>query len=468
MYGFYIDEDRRKARRAKWNTVRIISIGFFGVILLGSLLLWLPFSNHQPIRYIDALFTAVTCVCVTGLVTVVPAAQFTVAGKVILLILIQIGGLGIIACTTAFLILVGKRINMKERVVIQEAYGLSTLQGMIRFIERVLWGTFLVEGIGAIGYSLQFIPEYGVAKGIFYSVFHSISAFCNAGVDILGDSSFTRYVNTPVITITTTMLVILSGLGYPVWIDLAKKIKMTIQSKGKRPVGRTITRLSLQSKIVLTMTLFLLTLGTVGFYLLEHRNPATMGSLSIAGKLQASFFQSVTTRTAGFASISQSGLTNGSKLLACMLMIIGGSPAGTAGGIKTTTVAVLLLTAISVLRGNKDTECYGRKIAFEIIRVGMTITLVTFVFWLFGVTVMTVIEPQQKVLDLMYEATSAMATVGLTADLTPVLSDISHVVLMLMMYIGRIGPMTMALIFSGHADKKNQFRTLPEAKIMVG
>ena len=168
----------------------------------------------------------------TGLVTVVPAAQFTVAGKVILLILIQIGGLGIIACTTAFLILVGKRINMKERVVIQEAYGLSTLQGMIRFIERVLWGTFLVEGIGAIGYSFQFIPEYGVAKGIFYSVFHSISAFCNAGVDILGDSSFTRYVNTPVITITTTMLVILSGLGYPVWIDLAKNIKMTIQSKG--------------------------------------------------------------------------------------------------------------------------------------------------------------------------------------------------------------------------------------------
>lgn len=357
MYGFYIDEDRRKARRAKWNTVRIISIGFFGVILLGSLLLWLPFSNHQPIRYIDALFTAVTCVCVTGLVTVVPAAQFTVAGKVILLILIQIGGLGIIACTTAFLILVGKRINMKERVVIQEAYGLSTLQGMIRFIERVLWGTFLVEGIGAIGYSFQFIPEYGVAKGIFYSVFHSISAFCNAGVDILGDSSFTRYVNTPVITITTTMLVILSGLGYPVWIDLAKNIKMTIQSKGKRPVGRTITRLSLQSKIVLTMTLFLLTLGTVGFYLLEHHNPATMGTLNAAGKFQAAFFQSVTTRTAGFASVSQSGLTNGSKLLASMLMIIGGSPAGTAGGIKTTTVAVLLLTAISVLRGNKDTEC---------------------------------------------------------------------------------------------------------------
>ena len=468
MYGFYIDEDRRKARKAKWNTVRIISIGFFGVILLGSLLLWLPFSNHQPIRYIDALFTAVTCVCVTGLVTVVPAAQFTVAGKVILLILIQIGGLGIIACTTAFFILLGKRINMKERIVIQEAYGLSTLQGLIKFIERVLWGTFLVEGLGAIGYAIQFVPEYGVGKGICYAVFHSISAFCNAGVDILGDSSFMRYVDTPVITITTAVLVILSGLGYPVWIDLAKNIKMTIQSRGKRPAGRTITRLSLQSKIVLTMTVFLVTLGTIGFYLLEHHNPATMGSLSIAGKLQASLFQSVTTRTAGFATISQSGLTNGSKLFACMLMIIGGSPAGTAGGIKTTTVAVLLLTTISVLRGNKDTECYGRKVGSDVIRVGITITFMTFVFWLFGVTLMTVIEPEQNFLNLMYEATSAMATVGLTADLTPALSDISHVVLMIMMYIGRIGPMTMALIFSGHADKKNQFRTLPEAKIMVG
>ena len=216
------------------------------------------------------------------------------------------------------------------------------------------------------------------------------------------------------------------------------------------------------------MTVFLVTLGTIGFYLLEHHNPATMGSLSIAGKLQASLFQSVTTRTAGFATISQSGLTNGSKLFACMLMIIGGSPAGTAGGIKTTTVAVLLLTTISVLRGNKDTECYGRKVGSDVIRVGITITFMTFVFWLFGVTLMTVIEPEQNFLNLMYEATSAMATVGLTADLTPSLSDASHVVLMLMMYIGRIGPMTMALIFSGHADKKNQFRTLPEAKIMVG
>lgn len=468
MYGVYIDEDQRKARKARWNTVRIIALGFFGVILLGSILLWLPFSNHQPIRYIDALFTAVTCVCVTGLVTIVPATQFTVAGKIILLILIQIGGLGIIACTAAFFIILGRKINIKERIVIREAYGLATLQGMIRFVKRVLWGTFLVEGIGAVGYAFQFVPEYGFGKGICYSIFHSISAFCNAGVDILGDSSFMKYVDTPVITMTTTMLIILSGLGYPVWIDIARNIKKTIQSKGERPVRRTLTRLTLQSKVVLTMTLFLLLLGTVGFYLLEHHNPETMGNLSVAGKLQASFFQSVTTRTAGFASVSQAGLTHGSKLLGCLLMIIGGSPAGTAGGIKTTTVAVLLLTTLSVLRGNRDTECYGRKIVSEIIRVGITITLVTFIFWLFGVTVMTVVEPKQDFLNLMYEATSAMATVGLTADLTPSLSDTSHIILILLMYIGRIGPMTMALLFSGHADKKKQFRSLPEAKIMVG
>lgn len=468
MYGFYIDEDRRKARKARWNTVRIISLGFFGVILLGSILLWLPVSNHQPIRYIDALFTAVTCVCVTGLVTIVPATQFTVVGKIILLALIQIGGLGIIACTAAFFIILGRKINIKERIVIQEAYGLSTLQGLIRFVRRVLWGTFLVEGIGAVGYAFQFVPEYGIGKGICYAIFHSVSAFCNAGVDILGDSSFIKYVDTPAITMTTTMLIILSGLGYPVWIDIARNIKKTVQSKGERPVRRTLTRLTLQSKVVLTMTLFLLILGTVGFFLLEHHNPETMGTLSVAGKLQASFFQSVTTRTAGFASVSQAGLTHGSKLLGCLLMIIGGSPAGTAGGIKTTTVAVLLLTTLSVLRGSRDTECYGRKIAPEIIRVGITITLVTFLFWLFGVTVMTVVEPEQDFLNLMYEATSAMATVGLTADLTPALSDASHVILILLMYIGRIGPMTMALLFSGHADKKKQFRSLPEAKIMVG
>lgn len=468
MYGFYLEEDRKKAGKAKWNTVRIISLGFLGVILLGSLLLWLPFSNHQPIHYIDALFTAVTCVCVTGLVTVVPATQFTVAGKVVLLVLIQIGGFGIIACTTAFFILIGRKINMKERIVIQEAYGLSTLQGLIRFIRRVLWGTLLVEGIGAVGYSFQFIPEYGVGKGIAYAVFHAVSAFCNAGVDILGDTSFMKYVDVPVVNITTTMLIILSGLGYPVWIDLARNIRQTIRSHGKRPMKRTITRLSLQSKIVLTMTAFLLTLGTVGFYLLEHHNPETMGTLSGFGKWQAAFFQSVTTRTAGFASVSQSGLTHGSKLLGCLLMIIGGSPAGTAGGIKTTTVAVLLLTALAVLRGNKDTECYGRKIDTETVRVGITIILVTFIFWLSGVTLMTVIEPQQDFLNLMYEATSAMATVGLTADLTPSLSDASHIVLILMMYIGRIGPMTMALLFTGRADKKKHFRTLPEAKVMVG
>ena len=457
---------KHRRKNIRWNTMGILAAGFLGVILLGGVLLWLPVCNQQPITFMDALFTSTTSVCVTGLVTIVPATQFTLAGKIVLLLLIQIGGLGIIGCATFFFLILRKKITVRERVLLHETYNSDSLGGIVGLVRKVILGTFVVEGAGAVLYAFQFVPEYGVIKGIGYAVFHAVSAFCNAGIDILGENSFAGYVDNPVINITTMLLIILSGIGFTVWYDVIENGKRIYRKEV--PKYWWFTRLRLHSKIAIVTTLFLLVSGTLCFFFMEYRNPDTIGNMSFGDKMMASMFQSVTTRTAGFASISQSGLTNGSKLLACMLMIIGGSPAGTAGGIKTTTVAVLLLTAISVLRGNKDTECYGRKITFEIIRVGMTITLVTFVFWLFGVTVMTVIEPQQKVLDLMFEATSAMATVGLTEDLTPVLSDISHVVLMLMMYIGRIGPMTMALIFSGHADKKNQFRTLPEAKIMVG
>lgn len=463
-----MDEKERKVRRVQFGTMQIIALGFMAVIFLGGVLLWMPFSNQQPISFIDALFTAVTCVCVTGLVTIVPAVQFTLTGKVIMLCLIQVGGLGIIACSTAFFLLLGKRINFRGRRMIQQAYGLDTLEGMVRFIKKVLWGTFTVEGIGAVLYTCCFIPEYGTARGIFYGIFHAVSAFCNAGVDILGNSSLMKYAVSPGINFTTMLIVILSGLGFPVWYDIIDNLRNTVKSRGKRPVKWLFTKLELQSKIVLVMTVFLLLSGTVGFFFMEYSNPATMGGFTIPQKLMASAFQSVTTRTAGFAAVSQSGLTQGSRLLGCILMFIGGSPAGTAGGIKTTTAAMLLLTVLSVLRGRKDTECFNRRIDESIVRSGITISLVTFLFWMFGVIVLTILEPKQDFLNLMYEVTSAMATVGLTADLTPSLSDASHIVLMVLMYIGRIGPVTMALIFAGRADRITHFRELPEGRIMIG
>lgn len=459
-------EKKKSPRKVRLSTMQIIALGFFGVIFLGGLILWLPVCNQKPIAFIDALFTSVTSVCVTGLVTVVPAEQFTLLGKIVVLVLIQIGGLGVIACTAAFFLLLRKRITMKGRIMIQQAYGLDTLSGMVRFVIRILKGTFLVEGIGAVLFAIKFVPEFGAARGIWYGVFHSVSAFCNAGIDIIGNDSFIRYVDSPLMNFTTMFLIVMGGLGFPVWYDVITTVRQ--EGAKKVPRRRFLTRLGLQSKIVLTMTAFLILAGALGFFVLEFNNPDTIGGLSVPEKAMASAFQSVTTRTAGYASVPQSGLTDSSKMLGCILMFIGGSPAGTAGGIKTTTAAMLLLTAASVLRGRRDTECFGRKLENGVVRSGITIMLLTFLFWLAGVTALSVFEPGKDFIDLMYEASSAIGTVGLTADLTPQLTTASHVVLMSMMYVGRIGPVTMALVFAGKADKSAQFRELPEKKIMLG
>lgn len=461
-----MDRREKSPRRVRLNTMQIVALGFFGVIFLGGVLLWLPVCNQKPIAFIDALFTSVTSVCVTGLVTVVPAEQFTILGQVVVMILIQIGGLGVIACMALFFLLLGKKISMKGRILIQEAYGLDTLSGLVKFIIRIVRGTFIVEGIGAVLFSIKFVPEFGPVKGIWYGVFHSISGFCNAGIDIIGDSSFIRYADSPLVSLTTMFLIVMGGLGFPVWHDIYVTAKKGAGEKGAR--RRIFTRLGLQSKIVLTMTVFLIVFGTVGYFLLEFNNPETMKDLSIPEKVMASAFQSVTTRTAGFASVSQSGLTESSRLLGCILMFIGGSPAGTAGGIKTTTFAMLILTIISVLRGHKDTECFGRRVDMESVRSALTITVITFTCWLAAVAAMSIFDPQTEFLNLMYEASSAIGTVGLSADLTPHLTRASHVVLMLLMYIGRIGPLTMALVFAGKSNKRDKFRELPEKKIMLG
>ena len=456
----------KNLRKTSLNTMQKIAVGFLGVILLGAVLLWLPISNQQPIAFADALFTAVSAVCVTGLVTITPAVQFTVIGKGILLALIQIGGLGVIACMVAFFLIIKKKITMKERVLIQQTYNLDTLTGMVQFVIRILRGTFLVEGIGALLYSIRFIPEFGLVEGICYSVFHAVSAFCNAGIDILGSSSYMAYVKSPIVSLTTIFLIVIGGLGFPVWHDIYTNTKRVITER--QPARRLFMRLKLQTKIVLTMTAVLLITGFLGFFILEYKNPETMGGLNFWQKLMASGFQSVTTRTAGFASVPQAGLTSGSKLLACILMFVGGSPAGTAGGVKTTTVAMLLLTCLGVLKGKRDTECFGRKIEPSIVRSGIAIILLTFLFWLSGVTLITVLEPQVDFLRIMYEVTSAMATVGLTADLTPELGRASQAVLMVLMYVGRIGPITMALVFAGRANSGTQLRDLPEKRIMLG
>lgn len=314
---------------AKFNTMRLIAGGFASVIFLGGVLLWMPICNTKPIAFLDALFTSTTAVCVTGLVTVVPAAQFTLVGKIILLILIQIGGLGVIACTVAFFVVLKRKITMKERVVIQETYNMSTLSGLVKFVLKIVKGTFLVEGIGAFCYAFQFVPEYGVLKGIWFSIFHSISAFCNAGIDILGDNSFIKYAGNPIINFTTMGLIIAAGIGFTVWHDLQQNIK--IAAEREISYKRVMFRLSLHSKLAILTTLILLAAGMLNFFLAEYYNPGTMGTMGVWKKLMASLFQSVTTRTAGFATVPQAALHGESMLVSILLMFIGGSPGGTAG-----------------------------------------------------------------------------------------------------------------------------------------
>lgn len=457
----------RKKKNTRWNTLRVTAAGFLGVILLGAVLLYLPVSNTQPIAFTDALFTSATSVCVTGLVTVVPASQFTLFGKVILLLLIQIGGLGVIACGTLFLFLLNKKITIQERVVLKEAYGADRLGGIVRLVRKVILGTFAVEGAGAVLYAFQFIPEYGLVRGIGYSVFHAVSAFCNAGIDILGSSSLSSYVTNPVINVTTILLIILSGIGFTVWFDVIDNNRRLV--RGEVPKRWWFTRLRLQSKLAIMMTVFLILAGTVFVFLAEYGNPDTIGELSMGQKLMASMFQSVTTRTAGFCTVSQGALHTESKLFCAILMFIGGSPGGTAGGVKTTTVAMLFLACLTFVRGGNDTECMGRKITVANFRTGFAVVMVAFAVFIAGTIAVLFLEPDSILLEnVIYETASAVGTVGLSADLTPRLCRASQYVLMVMMYIGRLGPLTMALMFAGKTHPRDRIRSLPEEQIMVG
>ena len=454
-------------KNLRWNTMKILAVGFLGVILIGAVLLWLPICNEKPISFLDALFTSTTSVCVTGLITIVPKYQFTIVGKVVLLLLIQIGGLGIVACVAAFFMIMRRKITLKERIVIQETYNMDSLGGLVGMVRRILLGTLVVEGAGAVLYAIQFVPDFGLLKGVWYGVFHSVSAFCNGGIDILGEDSLAKYVTNPLINITTMLLITLGGIGFTVWYDVVDNGKRIRRHEVPRKWG--FTRLRLHTKIVLVTSLVLFLLGTILTFILEYNNPDTIGNLSIGQKFMASAFQSVTTRTAGFFTFPQAGMHEETGFLSTILMFIGASPGGTAGGLKTTTFAMLFLAFLTMLRGGHDIECFGRKIDENNFRVGFVAIMLALGVYIIGTTAIAVIEPDNIGFQrIMYETASAFATVGLTADLTTKLHTGSKIVLMILMYIGRVGPMTIALLFAGKVNLKEKLRTLPSERIMIG
>lgn len=455
---------RHYRKRKEFTTTRIIALGFLGAIAIGTLLLMLPISatSGEVTNFVDSLFTATTSVCVTGLVTVPTYAHWTIFGQIIIAVLAQIGGLGVITFTMLFLMALGKKIGLKQRLLIQDAYNLDTIQGMVVLIKKVLKGTLLVEGIGALLYMTVFIPQFGWI-GIWKSVFNAISAFCNAGMDVLGPDSLAAYVGNPVVNFTTMALIILGGIGFPVWWSVLDVLRD--KKRRRQTLPMRLHHLPLHTKMVLFMTVSLIVGGALLVFCLEYDNPQTLGNLSWGKKIMASLFQSVTTRTAGFFTISQAGLRNATAMICCLFMFIGGSPSGTAGGVKTTTVAILVLTVISIINGRNDTEMFGRKINGNLVRRALSIYMVSFCVMILAVIALAIVQPGNFI-DCLFEVMSAIATVGLTRDFTTSLTLAGRIIIILTMYIGRIGPISLALFFN--SKHFVNLKTYPEERVRVG
>ena len=444
------------------STTQMIMLSFLAVILLGSLLLTLPISSAsgEAVPYLDALFTATTATCVTGLVTLPTVTTWSVFGQVVILILIQVGGLGVITIMSALMILLHKRMGINDRLLIQDAFNLNSLSGIVRFVKRVLTGTFLIEGIGALLYMTVFVPEYG-PRGIWVSVFTSISAFCNAGIDIIAENSLCDYALNPVINTVTSLLIILGGIGYVVWWDLIGVGKTLPRKKYKR-----FQNLSLHSKIAISTTLILIFGGGILIFLFEYHNPLTIGNLSVFDKIQVSLFQSVTTRTAGFATIQQQDMTNASSVLCLLLMLIGGSPVGTAGGIKTVTIAVLLVSAWATIQNKQDVSLFNRNISKQAVNKAVAVAMMSFSI-LFISTILLSAVSDADTLDVLFETVSATATVGLTRNLTPYLNAAGKIIIIGTMYLGRVGPISLALALNSGKKHHNIIKN-PTEEISVG
>lgn len=452
-----------KRMKLSLSTTQMILLSFVITIMLGSVLLVLPISSADgaSVPYLDALFTATTSTCVTGLVTLPTVSTWSVFGQVVILLLIQIGGLGVITIMSGLMLLLHRKMGIGDRLLIQDAFNLNTMAGLAQFVKNVLLGTLVIEGIGAILYMLVFVPAFGV-RGIWISVFNAVSAFCNAGIDIIGESSLCEYATNPLINLVTSGLIILGGLGYIVWWDVLRVANSN--SAKKRKFFRHLT---LHSKIAITVSCGLLVGGALLFFVLEYDNPLTIGTLPLFDKIQVSFFQSVTTRTAGFASVPQENLTNASAAVSLVLMLIGGSPVGTAGGMKTVTIAVLFCSAFATIRNRNNATLFDRCISADSIRKAVAV-VVMFLTICFGSTLLLMITAgDADLLDVVYETVSATATVGLSRNFTASLNDWGKAIIIVTMYFGRVGPISLAVALGSRNESQNLISE-PTEEISIG
>ena len=450
---------RRKGRRPAMHAAMVVALGFLIIILTGAVLLTLPISarSGEPTDFLDALFTATSATCVTGLVTVGTATHWSGFGQAVILLLIQIGGLGFMSLASIASFLTRRTITLRERMVMSAGLNLTENAGIVRLTRRVLLGTLAFEGAGAVLLATRFVPRVGLWQGIKMGVFHSVSAFCNAGFDLIGTpdnpfASLTGYADDVLVNLTIMALIVIGGLGFFVWGDIWDK--------------RRFRRLRLHTKLVLITTALLLCAGFVLTLLFEWGNPQTLGEMPVQDKLLAAAFQSVTLRTAGFNTIDQAALTGPSQAVACLLMMIGGSPGSTAGGIKTVTAAVLVLSAISALRGRTTVSAFGRTIISRSIMNAVAMMIVGGTLSLTGACVISYVE-SASFGECLFEAVSAFATVGLSMGLTPTLSAVSRLILILLMYLGRVGVLTLgvAVLMRHREPPKMQY---PDGDVMVG
>ena len=437
-------------KKTHLTTTQIILLSFLITILIGSFLLSLPISSAdgKSVSYLDALFTATTSTCVTGLVTLPTFSTWSFFGQAVILLLIQIGGLGVITIMSGVMLLFHRKMGIGDRLLIQDAFNLNTMSGLIEFVKHVLFGTLIIETLGAILYMFVFVPEFG-KKGIWISVFNSISAFCNAGLDIIGENSICNYATNPLVNIVTSSLVILGGLGYIVWWDVLRVIrKRTPQNK------KVFRYLSLHSKIVIAVTSILIVCGALLIFVFEYANPLTIGNMALSDKIQVSLFQSITTRTAGFASVPQENLTDPSTVVSMLLMLIGGSSVGTAGGIKTVTVAVLFCSAFATITNKNSASLFGRSISESFVKKAVAV-VVAFVTICTVSTVLMLTICNAPAIDVIYETVSASATVGLSRNLTARLNTFGKIIIIITMYFGRVGPISLAVALGRKKENQN-------------
>lgn len=439
-------------KKIKLSSFQIISLGFVGLILLGTFLLCLPISNKNGewTPFMDGLFTSTSAVCVTGLVVYDTATHWTIFGQVVILILIQIGGMGVVTLVASLLMISGKKIGLLARGTMQDAVASPSIGGIIRFVGFILKGIFIVELIGALIMMPVFVSDYG-AKGIWMSVFHSVSALCNAGFDIMGDktgefTSLTGYVGNPVVSLTVCALVIVGGIGFVVWRDV-------IEYKFK------IRKYRLQSKIALLTSLILLVIPTVYFFFFEFQN------MKIGERILASVFQAVTPRTAGFNTVDLNPISGAGLTVIIMLMLIGGSTGSTAGGMKTSTVAVIFSSVVALFRKKEQPELLQRRIGEETVRSALSVLIMYLVLFLSAGLLISRIE-NVSMMESLFETASAIGTVGLTLGITPTLHTASKLILIVLMYFGRIGVLT--LFYATLGAKKKAIAKYPHEDISVG